>query len=91
MTEERLICESFGLTKEQSSKLIDKYGRKPFEAYLKGEIQSGDLISAFIDLDELTTNEKCFLTSHLTQSMLLAQSYIKKQMMIANLLGDGIP
>ena len=84
-----LICTCFNLTRERSQELINKYAKGGFERYLKGEISNGVFLASFMDLDELTTNERCFLTCHSTQVAMAAKMELVKQIRIAELLGTG--
>ena len=88
MTEDT-IEHAFNITSERAHELIEKYGRAPWEEYIQGKITNGKLISAFVDLDELTVNEKCFLTSHCTSAAMIALNTLKPQMKLAELLSRG--
>jgi hypothetical protein len=76
---------AFRLSTERAHELIEKYGRKPWEEYLKGKITNGQLISAFVELDELTVNEKCFLTAHCTSASMIVMMETKKRLKLAEL------
>jgi hypothetical protein len=65
------ICKDLNLTKEESHELLRVYAEGPFRQYLDGEITNGHLLSAFSNLDELTTNEKCFLTAQIAYNVAL--------------------
>jgi hypothetical protein len=90
MTEEYTIAKSFNLTEERAHELIQKYATHPFKRYLVREISSGEFLSTFIDIEELTTNEKCFLTSHCTSAAMLAQQEAQRKQKIAELVAAGI-
>ena len=81
-----LICTFFNVTEERVKELVDKYARDRFTQYLEGKISSGDFLSAFVNIEELTTNEKCFLTSHCTQAAMMAQMEVRKKIKLAELL-----
>lgn len=88
-TEPKLLCTAFNVTKERAVELVDKYVRNRFNEYLKGELSNGDLVATVMNLDELSTNEKCFLTCHTTTSTILADQERKRRAALANLLMGG--
>ena len=89
MTDE-LICNAFNVEEKRAKELIETYARKNFEKYVKGEITNGQFLSTFIDLDELTTSEKCFLTAHSAVAARLACEQMTKQARLMQLISDGI-
>lgn len=86
------ITRCFNITEERGHELVEKYGRLPFERFVRREITDGELVSTFVNIDELTANEKCFLTYHCTQASIAVMSTLKKDMLLAQLLsGSGFP
>lgn len=86
------LCKSFNLSDERALELIRIFAATPFEQFLKGQVSSGTLLSAFMNIDALTSNEKCFLTAHTAIATQIAVEQAKRKMMMAEfMMGGGFP
>ena len=92
MTEEpeRTMNLSFNHSDERAHELIMTVAKPLFEKFLRGKATTGDLLSAFADMDNLTTNEKCFLTAHCAEASMVAIQEMQKKQKIAALIQEGI-
>jgi hypothetical protein len=71
----RKLNTFYNITDDDALKLIEKYMRTPWIQFQNGEVSTGQVLKAIMDRDELLTNEKCFLTAHMTS--LVEKSFIK--------------
>lgn len=84
------ICLAFNISVERVAELINKYARANFNKFLRGELTNGELIASFVDIDEITVNEKCFLVYHCTfacEKVLAEQS---RQAKLRQLVAEGV-
>lgn len=88
--EEETINTAFNVSEARAHELIKKVARPLFESFLKGKLTTGGLLSAFTGMDELTTNEKCFLTAHCATASQQAIIEANKRAKIAALIQEGI-
>ena len=90
MTEDKTMNVSFNISDEKAQELIMKIAKPIFEQFLKWKKTTGDLLSAFADMDNLTSNEKCFLTAHCAFASQQAILEANRRAKIAALIQDGI-
>ena len=66
MTNDKMVHEFFNLTQDRATELIKKYCVPVIQKFLDNKCTNGEVFTSFVELDELTTNEKCFLTYRCT-------------------------
>ena len=78
----------FDISMEQADEIIGKYGIPITNDFVDGKITFGQCVSSFIGVDDLTINEKCFLTHICTYKLMNTINTIARRALLKQIFKD---